>query len=92
MDKKSSQPIRSGHVAMKETKGEFSSSFWPETCSRERRAQNSKIEGFQRESVQLLYRIPDFRTVGFLRAKKQIGSTQRGLRVGTGFEEFIQTS
>ena len=31
------------------------------------------------------------RTVEFLRAKKESGSTQRGLRVGTGFREFRQT-
>ena len=30
-------------------------------------------------------------TVGILRDKKQIGSTQRELRVGTGFKEFRQT-
>ena len=31
--------------------------------------------------MQLLSRIPDDRTVGFLRSKKQSGSTQRGLRM-----------
>ena len=41
--------------------------------------------------MQLLSRIPDDRTVGFLRAKKESGSTQRGLRVGTGLGEFRQT-
>ena len=38
--------------------------------------------------MQLLSKIPEDRTVGFLRAKKESGSTQRGLRVGTGFREF----
>ena len=61
------------------------------TGSRERRAENSKMEGFQRESAQLLSKIPGFRTVEFLRAKKQSGSTQQGLHVGTGFGEFQQT-
>ena len=30
-------------------------------------------------------------TVGIRRDKKESGSTQRGLRVGTGFEEFRKT-
>ena len=41
--------------------------------------------------MRLLSKISGDRTVGFLRAKKQSGSTQRGLRVGTGFREFRQT-
>ena len=40
--------------------------------------------------MQLLSKIPGDRTVGILRAKKQSGSMQRGLRVGTGFREFRQ--
>ena len=40
--------------------------------------------------MQLLSKILDDRTVGFLRAKKQSGSTQRGLRVATSFREFLQ--
>ena len=46
----------------------------------------------ERESVPLLSKIPGDPTVGFLWAKKQSGSTLRGLRVGTGFREFQQTS
>ena len=38
--------------------------------------------------MQLLSRIPDDRTVGFLRAKKQSGYTQRGLRLGTSLGVF----
>ena len=41
--------------------------------------------------MQLLSKIPADRTVGFLRSKKESCSTRRGLRVGTGFEEFRQT-
>ena len=41
--------------------------------------------------MQLLSRIPGVRTVGFLRAKKQSGSTHRGHGMGTGFGEFRQT-
>ena len=41
---------------------------------------------------QLLSRITGNRTVGFLRVKKQSGSTHRGLHVSTGFGEFRQTS
>ena len=41
--------------------------------------------------MQLLYKIPADRTVGFLRAKKESGSTLLGLRVGTGLGEFRQT-
>ena len=40
---------------------------------------------------QLLSRITGNRTVRFLQAKKQSGSTHRGLHVGTGFGEFQQT-
>ena len=39
----------------------------------------------------LLSKIPANPIVGFLRAKKQSSSTERGLRVGTGFREFRQT-
>ena len=45
-----------------------------------------------REREHLLSKIPADRIVGFLRAEKQSGSTRRGLRVGTGFGEFQQTS
>ena len=38
--------------------------------------------------MQLLSKIPGDRTVGFLRAKKEKGSRQQGLRVGTSFSEF----
>ena len=44
----------------------------------------------EREREHLLSRFPVNWIVGFLRAKKQSGSTQRGLPVGTGFEEFRQ--
>ena len=37
-----------------------------------------------------LSKIPVNRTVGIIRAKKQSGSTQRGL-VGSGFKDFQQT-
>ena len=36
----------------------------------------------------LLSKIPGDPTVGFLRAKKESGSTHRGQRVDTGFLEF----
>ena len=38
--------------------------------------------------MQLLSKIPGDSTVGFLRAKKESGSTHRGQGVGTGFLEF----
>ena len=38
--------------------------------------------------MSLLSKIPGDPTVGFLRAKKQSGSTQRGLHVGTDLGEF----
>ena len=38
----------------------------------------------------LLSKIPGNRTVGFLRAKKESGSMQRGLCVGSGLGEFRQ--
>ena len=41
--------------------------------------------------MQFLSKIPNDRTIGFIRAKKESGSTQRRLRVGTDFEEFRQT-
>ena len=40
--------------------------------------------------MQLLSKIPSDPTVGFLRAKKESGSTHRGQRVGTSFLEFRQ--
>ena len=39
----------------------------------------------------LLSKISDDPTVEILRSKKESCSTRRGLRVGTGFEEFRQT-
>ena len=76
MDKKSSQPIRSGHVAMKETKkGNFLLHFGLRHAVGRGELRIKKWRVF-RESVKLLSRIPGFRTVGFLRAKKQSGSTQ----------------
>ena len=45
---------------------------------------------FQRESVQLLSRIPGVWTVGSLRPKKESHSTRREQRVGTGFGSFRQ--
>ena len=41
--------------------------------------------------MQLLSKIPDDRTVGFLRSKKESCSTRRGQGVGSGFLEFGQT-
>ena len=46
-------------------------------------------EFLEREGA-TLSKIPVNRTVGILRAKKQSGSTQRGLHVGTGFKDFQQ--
>ena len=46
---------------------------------------------FLRECVQLLFKIPADRTIGFLQAKKESCSKRRGLRVGTGLGEFRQT-
>ena len=40
--------------------------------------------------MQLLSRITTDWTVGFLRAKKQSGSTHRGLHVGIGFGSFYK--
>ena len=40
----------------------------------------------------LISKIPGDRTVRFLQAKEESGSTQQGLPVGTGFEGFRQTS
>ena len=45
----------------------------------------------ERESA-ILSKITGDPTVGILRSKKQSGSTQRGLRVGSSFKEFQQTS
>ena len=41
--------------------------------------------------MKLLSKISDDLTVGSLRDKKESCSTERGLRVGTGFREFPQT-
>ena len=41
--------------------------------------------------MSLLSRISGNPTVGSLRDEKESRSTRRGLRVGTGFEEFQQT-
>ena len=41
--------------------------------------------------MQLLSKIPGDPTVGFLRTKKQSGSTRRGQRGDTDFEEFQKT-
>ena len=46
---------------------------------------------FLLEREYLLSKIPGDPTVEILRDKKQSGSTQRGLHVGTGFKEFRQT-
>ena len=43
------------------------------------------------EREQLLSKIPDNPTVGFLRSKKESRSTRLEQRVGTSFEEFRQT-
>ena len=45
-----------------------------------------------REKLYLLSRIPGYRTVGFRRGKKQSCSPRQGLRVGTSFRKFRQTS
>ena len=45
----------------------------------------------EREREYLLSKIPANPTIGFRRSKKESRSTRRGLRVGTGFEEFRQT-
>ena len=42
------------------------------------------------KKLELLSRIPGFRTVGSRRAKNQSCFTRQGLRVGTGFVEFQQ--
>ena len=44
------------------------------------------------EREQLLSKISANPTVGFLRTKKQSGSTHRGLHVGTAFGSFRQKS
>ena len=72
-------------------KGELLLQFGLKRAVGEEKVQNSKMEFFFRESVQLLSRIPGCRIVGFLRAKKKSGSTQRELLVGTSFGEFRQT-
>ena len=41
--------------------------------------------------MSILSRILENRTVGFLRSKKESRSMRRGLRVGSGFEEFRET-
>ena len=41
-----------------------------------------------RERECILSRFPVNRTIDFRQSKKESCSTQRGLRVGTGFEEF----
>ena len=48
-----------------------------------------QIEFLERE--RLLSKIPGDSTFGIRRDKKESGFKQRGLRVGTGFEEFRQT-
>ena len=47
-------------------------------------------EFLEREGV-TLSKIPVNRTVEILRAKKQSGSTQRGLHMVSGFKDFQQT-
>ena len=51
----------------------------------------NKNGDFFSERVFLLSRNMGDPTVGSLRDKKESCSTQRGLRVGTGFREFPQT-
>ena len=46
---------------------------------------------FLLEREYFLSKIPGDPTVEILWDKKQSGSTQRGLRVGTGYKEFGQT-
>ena len=50
-----------------------------------------QIEFLERERERLLSKIPEDPTVGICWDKKESGSMQRGLRVGTSFEEFRQT-
>ena len=45
----------------------------------------------ERERVRLLSKITGDPIVEILRSKKESCSTQRGLRVGSGFKEFQQT-
>ena len=49
------------------------------------------LRAFRERERALLSRIPGDPTVGRLRDKKEKCSTRRGLRVGTGFREFLQT-
>ena len=46
---------------------------------------------FWREVIRLLSKNTDDPTVGRLRDKKEKCSTRRGLRMVTGFREFLQT-
>ena len=90
MDKKSPQPIRSGHVAMMETKKRATSpTFGLKHAVSEGENKIQKWSFFrEREREHLLSKIPGDRTVGFLRAKKESCSTRRGLHVGTDLGEF----
>ena len=64
---------------------------WGCTCSGEKGGSRfSNMEGFYREKLYLLSRIPDGRTIGFRRGKKQSCSPRQGLHVGTSFMEFQQ--
>ena len=74
-------------------KGDFSSLFWLESGSGERGEQVFKNGGFlEREKLYPLSRILGDRTVGYRRGKKQSCSPRQGLRVGTSFGKFQQTS
>ena len=60
-------------------------------CSGWGRGQAEHENGVLREKDLLLSRFPGDPTVGSLLSKKESCSTRRGLRVGTGFKEFLQT-
>ena len=79
-------------MAKRGQKGDFSSPFWLESGSGERGDQVFKNGGFLEREALPLSRILGDRTVGFQLDKKQSCSPRQGLRVGTSFGEFQQTS
>ena len=64
-------------------------------CQKKREMQKFLTVGFNGDSSlereRLLSKNTDDPTVGRLRDKKEKCSMRRGLRVGTGFREFLQT-
>ena len=81
--------MKIGHVASERT------SSWPildqkvgwEKRKEQKRKRKKKRE-FLRERLHPLFKFPDDRTSGLRRSKMKSSSSQQGLRIETGVEEF----